>query len=80
MDILYGEILSYVGVQSSIHIQPWSNLNKSLLHVVYLEQVMVHYNLEDVIWQVGDWNNDGPVAYERVLKNCMSQCGLVLMG
>ncbi|KAF9222843.1 hypothetical protein BS17DRAFT_767596 [Gyrodon lividus] len=47
--------------------RPWSNLNKSLLHMVYLEQLAVRYNLSDELARVDDRTDDGPIGYERIL-------------
>ena len=55
-------------LRSRVH--PWSNLNKSLLHAVYLEQLGVRYNLQDELQHVGDRTDDGPIGYERVLEGC----------
>ncbi|KAF9219637.1 hypothetical protein BS17DRAFT_760578 [Gyrodon lividus] len=38
--------------------QPWSNLNKSLLHVAYLEQLGVCYDLSDELAQLDDRMTD----------------------
>ncbi|KAF9221683.1 hypothetical protein BS17DRAFT_844439 [Gyrodon lividus] len=48
------------------HSQPWSNLNKSLLHVAYLEQLGVRYDLSDELAQLDDQTDDGAIGYERV--------------
>lgn len=51
-------------------VQPWSNLNRSLLHAIYLEQLGVRYNLQDELRHVRDRIGDGPIGHERVLENC----------
>ena len=48
------------------HVQPWSNLNKSLLHAIYLEQLGVHYNLQDELQHVSNRIDDGVENYSVV--------------
>ncbi|KAF9219917.1 hypothetical protein BS17DRAFT_362347 [Gyrodon lividus] len=47
--------------------QQWSNLNKSLLHVAYLEQLGVRYDLSDELAQLDNRTDDGPIGYEQVI-------------
>ncbi|KAF8839065.1 hypothetical protein BDN67DRAFT_991030 [Paxillus ammoniavirescens] len=44
---------------------PWSNLNKCLLHMAYLGQLKVKYNLEDELEDIGVICQDGPSRNER---------------
>ncbi|KAF9223907.1 hypothetical protein BS17DRAFT_754034 [Gyrodon lividus] len=43
---------------------PWSNLNKSVLHMhmAYLEQLTVRFNVSDELEQLDDQKDDGPIA------------------
>ena len=50
--------------------QPWSNLNKTLLHAIYLEQITVRYNLRDELIKHGERQDDGPINHERVIAGC----------
>ncbi|KAF8833262.1 hypothetical protein BDN67DRAFT_917366 [Paxillus ammoniavirescens] len=47
--------------------RPWSNLNNSLLHMAYLEQLGVRYDLSDKLGQLDDQPDDGPIGYEQVV-------------
>ncbi|KIK79589.1 hypothetical protein PAXRUDRAFT_834023 [Paxillus rubicundulus Ve08.2h10] len=49
------------------HSHPWSNLNKSVLHMAYLEQLTVNFDLSDELEQPDDRKDDGPIGHERVL-------------
>ncbi|KAG8220748.1 hypothetical protein J3R82DRAFT_2162 [Butyriboletus roseoflavus] len=45
------------------------NLNKLLLHAIYLEQLGVCYNLQDELQYISDQINNGPIGHEQVLDN-----------
>lgn len=59
--------------------QPWSNLNKVLLHRTYLEQLKVRYDLTDELANEDDREDDGPIGYERVLDDCKCARSLYTM-
>ena len=59
-------------LKSRVH--PWSSLSRSLLHMVYLEQLKVRFDLMDELQLVGVVENDGPVGNECAIENCKLQC------
>ena len=62
--------------QNSLHScsRPWSNLNKALLHRTYLEQLRMRYDLSEELANEDELEDDGPVGYERILKDCECAC------
>ena len=49
---------------------PWSNLDISLVHMVYLEQLAVRFDLSDELARIDDRKDDGAIGHERSLIEC----------
>ena len=55
-------------VKSRVH--PWSNLSRRNLHLAYLAQLTVKYNLQDELMLVGTGFNDKLARGETSYHNC----------
>lgn len=51
-------------------VQPWSNLNKSLLHMIYLEQLAARYDVSEELAGRDERDGDDPIGHERVIAEC----------
>jgi len=50
--------------------QPWSHLSNRLLHMTYLEQLAVRFDLEDELQMANERIGDEAFGYERSYPEC----------
>ena len=51
-------------------VQPWSNLNKSLLHMIYLKQLAAPYDVLEELTGHDEHDGDDPIGHEHVIAEC----------
>jgi hypothetical protein len=53
------------------HVQPWSNLNKRILHMAYLQALAARYDLKSELSVMGFHDNNGERRNEMTYDQCM---------